>query len=112
MSSNRVVFAVLIALLVSLLPLNNPVAVLPEQDEVNSVGASLEDYELYFDDATSLTTKEPTGTRNETSLLGSGVTFDTDELISDLTIEGKSSSEVRIFAIMKFKLQQPTRQPM
>lgn len=103
MSSNRVVFAVLIALLVSLLPLNNPVAVLPEQDEVNSVGASLEDYELYFDDATSLTTKEPTGTRNETSLLGSGVTFDTDELISDLTIEGKSSSEVRIFAIMKFE---------
>ena len=36
-------------------------------------------------------------------MLGSGVEFETEELISDLTIEGKSSSEVRIFNYLKFQ---------
>ena len=103
MSSNRFVPAVLIALLFSLLPLSNPVDVLAIDDEVMPVGGSFEDYELYLNETSSLLTKEPESTYKETSLLGGGAQFSTIELISDLTIEGKSSSEVRLFVYMKFE---------
>lgn len=103
MSSNRFVFAVLISLFLAVVPLNNPVEMLQEEEKIQPVGGVLEDYELYFDDGTSLTTIEPSGSYEETSLLGSGVEFKTEELISDLTIEGKSSSEVRIFNYLKFQ---------
>ena len=103
MSSNRFVFAVLISLFLAVVPLNNPVDILQEEEKIQPVGGVLEDYELYFDDGTSLTTIEPSGSYEETSLLGSGVEFETEELISDLTIEGKSSSEVRIFNYLKFQ---------
>ena len=103
MSSNRFVFAVLISLFLAVVPLNNPVDILQEGEKIQPVGGVLEDYELYFDDGTSLTTIEPSGSYEETSLLGSGVEFETEELISDLTIEGKSSSEVRIFNYLKFQ---------
>ena len=103
MSSNRFVYAVLISLFLAVFPLDNPVEMLSDAAEIQSVGAALEDYELYFDGGSSLTTKEPSGSRNESSLLESGVTFDTEELISDLTVHGKSGNEVRIFAYMKFE---------
>ena len=103
MSSNRFVFAVLISLFLAVVPLNNPVEMLQEEEKIQPVGGVLEDYELYFDDGTSLTTIEPSGSYEETSLLGSGVEFETEELISDLTIEGKSSSEVRVFNYLKFQ---------
>ncbi|MGB2089773.1 MAG: hypothetical protein ACPH0A_05810 [Candidatus Poseidoniaceae archaeon] len=103
MSSNRFVYAVLISLFLAVVPLNNPVELLSEDQEIRSVGGLLEDYELFFDDDPSLTTIEPTGSYDETSLLGSGAVFQTEELISDLTIEGKSSSEVRIFTYLKFE---------
>ena len=103
MSSSRFVYAVLISLFLAVVPLNNPVEMLQEEGKIQSVGGVLEDYELYFDDGTSLTTIEPSGSYEETSLLGSGVVFETEELISDLTIEGKSSSEVRIFNYLKFQ---------
>lgn len=103
MSSSRFVYAVLISLFLAVVPLNNPVEMLQEEGKIQPVGGVLEDYELYFDDGTSLTTIEPSGSYEETSLLGSGVVFETEELISDLTIEGKSSSEVRIFNYLKFQ---------
>jgi uncharacterized membrane protein len=103
MSSSRFVYAVLISLFLAVVPLNNPVEMLQEEGKIQAVGGVLEDYELYFDDGTSLTTIEPSGSYEETSLLGSGVVFETEELISDLTIEGKSSSEVRIFNYLKFQ---------
>ena len=102
-SSSRFVHAVLITLFLAVLPLNNPAEILEEETNVQPVGGVLEDYELYLDGDTSLTTVEPSGGYDETSLLGSGVVFDTDELISDLTIEGKSSDQVRVFAYMKFE---------
>ena len=102
-SSSRFVHAVLITLFLAVLPLNNPAEILEEETNVQPVGGVLEDYELYLDGDTSLTTVEPSGSYDETSLLGSGVVFDTDELISDLTIEGKSSDQVRVFAYMKFE---------
>ena len=102
-SSSRFVHAVLITLFLAVLPLNNPAELLEEETNVQPVGGVLEDYELYLDGDTSLTTVEPSGSYDEPSLLGSGVVFDTDELISDLTIEGKSSDQVRVFAYMKFE---------
>ena len=99
MSSNRLVYAVLISLFLAVVPMNNPVEVLSDDATIQPVGGVLEDYELYLDDGTSLTTIEPSGKHDETSLLGSGVVFQTEELISDLTIEGKSSSEVRLSRI-------------
>ncbi|MGB0329718.1 MAG: hypothetical protein ACPGCU_03775, partial [Candidatus Poseidoniaceae archaeon] len=70
MSSSRFVYAVLISLFLAVVPLNNPVEMLQEENEIQSSGASLEDYELYLGDGTTLTTKEPEGSYEETSLLG------------------------------------------
>ena len=103
MSSSRFVYAVLISLFLAVVPLNNPVEMLQEENEIQSSGASLEDYELYLGDGTTLTTKEPEGSYEETSLLGSGVTFQTNELISDLNVQGKSSSELRTFVYLQFR---------
>ena len=103
MSSNRFVCAVLISLFLAVVPLNNPVEILSDEAKIQPVGAALEDYELYLGSGTSLTTKEPTGDYDETSLLGSGVTFQTSELISDLNVQGKSSSELRTFVYLKFQ---------
>ena len=103
MSSNRFVFAVLLSLFLAVVPLNNPVELLHEENEIQSTGAALEDYELYLGSGTTLTTKEPSGAYDETSLLGSGVTFQTAELISDLNVQGKSSSELRTFVYIKFQ---------
>ncbi len=103
MSSNRFVYAVLIALFIAVLPMNHPIDILPDEDMVQSAGGVLEDYELYLESSSKLTTIEPSGSYSEDTLFGSGMNFQTDELISDLTIEGKSSSEVRIFAYIKFE---------
>ena len=86
MSSNRFVVAVLISLFLAVVPLNNPVEMLSDATEIQPVGAALEDYELYLGSGTTLTTEEPSGAYDETSLLGSGVTFQTNELISDLNV--------------------------
>ena len=69
MSSNRFVFAVLISLFLAVVPLNNPIEMLQEEEKIQPVGGVLEDYELYFDDGTSLTTIETSGSYEETSLL-------------------------------------------
>ena len=103
MSSNRFVFAVLISLFLAVVPVNNPAEMLQEENEIQSSGAALEDYELYLGSGTTLTTKEPSGGYDETSLLGSGVTFQTNELISDLNVQGKSSSELRTFVYLQFR---------
>ena len=103
MSSNRFVFAVLISLFLAVVPVNNPAEMLQEENEIQSSGAALEDYELYLGSGTTLTTKEPSGAYDETSLLGSGVTFQTNELISDLNVQGKSSSELRTFVYLQFR---------
>ena len=111
MSSKRFVFAVLLSLLIATVPLENP-----EEDILTDVfspfqtSGDLEDYELYLDkdrddEGSSLdfTTIEPDGSFIEESILGGGLDFYTNELLSDLTIYGKSGNTARIFAFMQFE---------
>ena len=69
MSSNRFVYAVLIALFIAVLPMNHPVDILPDEDMVQSAGGVLEDYELYLESSSKLTTIEPSGSYSEDTLL-------------------------------------------
>jgi uncharacterized membrane protein len=111
MSSKRFVFAVLLSLLIATVPLENPQEdVLDERSQPQQTTGNLEDYELYLardgsDEGNSLdfTTIEPTGSKSEASILGSGLNFYTNELLSDLTIYGKSGNQARIFAFLQFE---------
>ena len=111
MSSRPFVIAVLISLLLALVPLQQPASsALGEESEVFSTVGSLEDYDLFLgkdsDDSGNdldLTTIEPEGSDVEQSILNSGISFYTNELLSDLTIYGESGSNARITAIMQFE---------
>ena len=111
MSSRPFVIAVLISLLLALIPLQQPASsALEEESEVFSTVGSLEDYDLFLgkdsDDSGNdldLTTIEPEGSDVEQSILNSGISFYTNELLSDLTIYGESGSNARITAIMQFE---------
>ncbi|MDB2672244.1 hypothetical protein N9Y75_05275, partial [Candidatus Poseidoniales archaeon] len=67
-----------------------------ETEIVSSVGENLEDYELYLDlvdGDDTITTLQPEGSQTESSILGNGIQFESNEMISDLDIKGKSSNE-------------------
>jgi len=103
-SSKPIVFTVLTLLFLAVLPLQNPVpTVLEEQVDPMSSSGSFVDYELYMVADNKLTTKEPQGSGQEVSLLGTGVSFQTNELLSDLTIKGESGRIVKINPFMKFQ---------
>ena len=112
MSSNRFVFLALISLLLMGIPLQNAEQpTLYEADFVSSVGEDLEDYELYLDlidGDNAITTLQPEGSQKESSVLGSGIQFESDEMISDLDIEGKSSNEIKVVVYLKWRASQNT----
>ncbi len=111
MSSKRFVFAVLFSLLIATVPLEHSEESLFEDvREPLQTSGDLEDYELYLDrdrndEGTELdfTTIEPAGSNLEDSILNNGIKFYTNELLSDLTIYGKSGNTARIFAFMQFE---------
>ena len=111
MSSKPVVFAVLIALFLAVVPLENPAPIeLEEITQPMLSAGSFVDYELYLDRITkdqvtfnALTTIEPTGGAIEESVLGGGLTFQTNELLSDLSVKGKSGPIVKVTTFMKFQ---------
>tara|TARA_A200000113_G_scaffold76387_1_gene67229 strand:+ start:14993 stop:17887 length:2895 start_codon:yes stop_codon:yes gene_type:complete len=111
MSSKRFVFAVLFSLLIATVPLEHSEESLFEDvREPLQTSGDLEDYELYLDrdrndEGTELdfTTIEPAGNNLEDSILNNGIKFYTNELLSDLTIHGKSGNTARIFAFMQFE---------
>ena len=115
MSSKRFVFAVLFSLLIATVPLEHSEESLFEDlQEPLQTSGDLEDYELYFDrdrddddepghGELDFTTIEPAGSNLEDSILNNGIKFYTNELLSDLTIYGKSGNTARIFAFMQFE---------
>lgn len=111
MSSKRFVFAVLLSLLIATVPLEHSEESLFEDvREPLQTSGDLEDYELYLDrdrndegNELDFTTIEPSGSNLEDSILGNGIKFYTNELLSDLTIYGKSGNSARIFAFMQFE---------
>ena len=111
MSSKRFVFAVLFSLLIATVPLeHSEESLFVEVQEPLQTSGDLEDYELYLDrdrndEGTELdfTTIEPAGSNLEDSILNNGIKFYTNELLSDLTIYGKSGNTARIFAFMQFE---------
>lgn len=111
MSSKRFVFAVLLSLLIATVPLEHSEESLFEDvREPLQTSGDLEDYELYLDrdrndegNELDFTTIEPSGSNLEASILGNGIKFYTNELLSDLTIYGKSGNSARIFAFMQFE---------
>jgi len=111
MSSKPVVFAVLIALFLAVVPIENPAPIeLEENIQPMSSSGSFVDYELFLDQKTAnnqdsdyLTTIEPAGSEVVRSVLGSGLVFPTNELLSDLTVKGKSGQNVKVTAFMKFE---------
>ena len=73
-----------------------------ETEIVSSVGENLEDYELFLDSVDgddAITTIQPEGNQIEASLLGTGIQFESEEMISDLTVKGKSNDEVKLSLI-------------
>ena len=112
MSSKPVVFAVLIALFLAVMPLENPVPVeLEETIQPMSSSGGFVDYELFLDETNSnrvLTTIEPSGSDKTVSILGGGLSFQTNELLSDLTVKGKSGQIVKVTAFMKFESSENT----
>ena len=112
MSSKPVVFAVLIALFLAVMPLENPVPVeLEETIQPMSSSGGFVDYELYLDEIQNnnvLTTIEPSGSDKTVSVLGGGLSFQTNELLSDLTVKGKSGQIVKVTAFMKFESSENT----
>ena len=112
MSSKPVVFAVLIALFLAVTPLENPVPVeLEETIQPMSSSGGFVDYELFLDETNSnrvLTTIEPSGSDKTVSILGGGLSFQTNELLSDLTVKGKSGQIVKVTAFMKFESSENT----
>ena len=111
MSSKRFVFAVLFSLLIATVPLEHSEESLFEDvREPLQTSGDLEDYELYLDRDRNdegaeldFTTIEPAGSNLEDSILNNGIKFYTNELLSDLTIYGKSGNTARIFAFMQFE---------
>ena len=82
-----------------------------ETEIVSSVGENLEDYELFLDSVDGddvITTIQPEGNQIEASLLGTGIQFESEEMISDLTVEGKSNDEVKILVFLKWRASQNT----
>ena len=80
-----------------------------EPEIVSSVGENLEDYELYLDlieGDDTITTLQPEGSQTEASVLGNGIQFESDEMISDLNIKGKSSDEVKVVVYLKWRASQ------
>ena len=112
MSSKPVVFAVLIALFLAVMPLENPVPVeLEETIQPMSSSGGFVDYELFLDEISNsnvLTTIEPSGSDKTVSILGGGLSFQTNELLSDLTVKGKSGQIVKVTAFMKFESSENT----
>ncbi len=112
MSSNRFVFLVLISLLLMGVPLDNAEqSTFSETEIVSSVGENLEDYELFLDSVDgddAITTIQPEGNQIEASLLGTGIQFESEEMISDLTVKGKSNDEVKILVFLKWRASQNT----
>ena len=111
MSSKRFVFAVLLSLLFVTVPLeHSEESLFEDAREPLQTSGDLEDYELYLDrdrndegNELDFTTIEPSGSNLEDSILGNGIKFYTNELLSDLTIYGKSGNSARIFAFMQFE---------
>ena len=112
MSSKPVVFAVLLALFLAVMPLENPVPVeLEETIQPMSSSGGFVDYELFLDEISNsnvLTTIEPSGSDKTVSILGGGLSFQTNELLSDLTVKGKSGQIVKVTAFMKFESSENT----
>ena len=112
MSSKPVVFAVLLALFLAVMPLENPVPVeLEETTQPMSSSGGFVDYELFLDEISNsnvLTTIEPSGSDKTVSILGGGLSFQTNELLSDLTVKGKSGQIVKVTAFMKFESSENT----
>ena len=110
MSSNRFVFVALISLLLMGIPLQNvEQSSFSENEIVSSVGENLEDYELYLDlieGDNAITTLKPEGSQTESSILGNGIQFESDEMISDLEINGKSGNEVKVVVYLKWRASQ------
>ncbi len=82
-----------------------------ETENVSSVGENLEDYELFLDlvdGDDTITTIQPEGNQIEDSLLGTGIQFESEEMISDLTIKGKSNDEVKVLVFLKWRASQNT----
>ena len=112
MSSNRFVFVALISLLLMGMPLQNTEqSSFAETEIVSSVGENLEDYELYLDlvdGDDTITTLQPEGSQTESSILGNGIQFESNEMISDLDIKGKSSNEIKVVVYLKWRASQNT----
>lgn len=110
MSSNRFVFVALISLLLMGMPLQNTEqSLFSETETVSSVGGNLEDYELFLDSVEgddAITTIQPEGSQKESSLLENGIRFESEEMISDLTVEGKSNNEVKVIVYLKWRASQ------
>ena len=110
MSSNRFVFVALISLLLMGMPLQNTEqSLFSETETVSSVGGNLEDYELFLDSVEgddAITTIQPEGSQKESSLLENGIRFESFEMISDLTVEGKSNNEVKVIVYLKWRASQ------
>ena len=120
-SVSRVLPVLLVLLLVgSLLPLTAPSdsllpfdSVLDDEPEVlqsESECTSCQSYDLYLDEMTSesggdgsITTEEPSGSHQRESALG-GLTFRSNEMISDLQIYGRDNTDlVTLTVFMQFK---------
>lgn len=101
---------VLISLLLMGVPLDNAEqSTFSETETVSSVGENLEDYRLYLDEIDGddrITTIQPDGNQIEASLLGNGIQFESEEMISDLTVKGKSNDEVEIVVYLKWRASQ------
>ena len=110
MSSNRFVFVALISLLLMGMPLQNTEpSSFSETETVSSVGGNLEDYELFLDSVEgndAITTIQPEGSQKEASLLENGIRFESEEMISDLIVEGKSNNEVKVVVYLKWRASQ------
>ncbi len=110
MSSNRFVFVALISLLLMGMPLQNTEpSSFSETETVSSVGGNLEDYELFLDSIEgndAITTIQPEGSQKEASLLENGIRFESEEMISDLIVEGKSNNEVKVVVYLKWRASQ------
>ena len=78
---------------------------------VSNVSENLEDYELYLDSDDgddTITTLPPEGGQAESSILGDGILFESNEMISDLSVKGKSNNQVKIVVYLKWRASQNT----
>jgi len=88
---------------------NTEQSTLSGNEIVSSVGENFEDYELFLDEADNdktLTTIQPEGNHEDSSLLETGIRFESDEMISDLTVEGKSNDEIKVVVYLKWRASQ------